>query len=101
MSDKDIAVQPSFNVPSGGTTITKPCYLVRTDGGGPLYIALELPDMNAACIKFKGVQTNVNPSEAIENYATILKQVNKKQIVELYIPWHRINSIQNLVFVAK
>lgn len=115
MSEKDIAVQPSYNVPSGGTLLSKPCYLVQLTSGH-LFLALELPGMEMSCMKVKGTnitslcqtQTKTTATKdhidyVRDNYADIVKQMmsNKKQIVECYFPWHQVAMIQNLVFVAK
>ena len=111
MSDKDITLERTLRVPDGALINMKPCYLISFTDQPPsgktkttrFFIALELPDLaNPSYIKTKGFFTDGEENEITSGYADIVRAqtVDKKNIIEIYFPWHRIKEIKSLVYNA-
>jgi hypothetical protein len=106
MSDKDIVIQSAFRVPDGSQINSKPCYLLVLSNpngkGTKQFIALELPALEASWLKAKGLFVEATEDHIVENYVDLLKSLTaeKKNIVEMYFPWHSVNYMRSLVYNA-
>ena len=105
MSDKDVVIQSSLRVPDGSIAPIKPCYLVAlspTKTVKKMFIALDLPAMETSHIKCKGIFVDATEEVVIENYIELIKTLttDKKNIVEIYFPWIKVEYIRSLVYNA-
>jgi hypothetical protein len=113
MTNQDLSVIATMSVPSGAAINNKPCYLITltekvSAGVGKLmkhrrFLALELPTMEAAHIQCKGFFLGQQDDEAViaTSFRQIVQTTDKDSITELFLPWHSVCSIRNLVFKAK
>lgn len=103
----DIALNPISSVSSKVTITNKPSHLVVLSelSKGKLvaknFIALDKPDTESSFIKVKGFYTDSDEESIINNYQEILTSTSKDLILEMMVPWHRVEKIRNLVFKAK
>jgi hypothetical protein len=108
-NEKDIIVSAQMRIPDGTSISAKPCYLItltekiKTSKGSmpQLFIATELPNMQYGHTQIKGFYTAATKEEIIANFKNLLASADKDQMVELYLPWHAVQSIRSLVFKAK
>lgn len=105
MSDKDMVLTPSLRVPEGSPISNKPSHLLVIEDEFAkikLFISIELPDMkNVSCVQAKGFFTDASEEEVIIHFSELIAKADKKNFVEIYVPWSRVVVIQNLVFRAK
>lgn len=115
-NDKDLAVGPiGMQVPGGAiyasgiqanNAISKrPTYLVHLDVGpkskGNFFVSLDKPELQSGFIQVKGFYTDENSEETIaSSFQEMIRNATKEQIVDIFLPWHRIHNIRNLVFVS-
>jgi hypothetical protein len=105
MSEKDVVLTPSYRVPDGSAISNKPSHLLVIEDENEmvrLFISIELPDMkNVSCIQAKGFFTGSSEEEVKAHFSELIAKEDKKNFVEIYVPWVRVVVIQNLVFRAK
>lgn len=104
MSERDFAIG-SVGIPSVGSAPKKPPYLVSLEPNAGskkavLFIALDKPDLLNGFIQVKGIYVDVTEDKVTKNFAEILAETPKEEILDIMFPWHRVVSIRNLVFNA-
>jgi len=78
-----------------------PIYLItEVLSSGTRWLAVKLDESNNV-IKFVGVELKKSEKRVEENYQEILNSADKTLYKEVWLPWHQINSIQNLIFKQK
>jgi hypothetical protein len=111
MTDKDITLERTLRVPDGSPINMKPCYLIEIttknaagkDSRTEFFIALELPDLTfSSYMKAKGFFTDGDLETIVSGYADIVRAqtVDKRNIIEMYFPWHTVNYMRSLVYNA-
>jgi hypothetical protein len=106
----DSAIQVLHSVPQNTTISPKPCHLVcikndksnkgvKTD---KMFIALERPVLETSFIQTKGFFVDADEEAIVNGWQDMVKTytTDKKNVQELYIPWHSISYIRNLVYKA-
>ena len=112
MTNQDLSVIATMSVPTGTAINNKPCYLITltekvgTGVGKAMrhrrFLALELPTMQPSHIQCKGFFLEQDDESIIVNsFRQIIQSTDKDNITELFLPWHSVNAIRNLVFKAK
>jgi hypothetical protein len=112
MPNQDLSVIATMSVPAGTAINNKPCYLitltekVSTGVGKAMrhrrFLALELPTMQPSHIQCKGFFVEQEDEATIVNsFRQIVQSTDKDNITELFLPWHSVCSVRNLVFRAK
>jgi hypothetical protein len=81
----------------------KPPHLIVLDGGKKpsLFISLDKPDFINGMTTVKGIFTDEKTEDVLKDYSKILAGTLQKLLVEVMIPQHRVQLIQNLVYAAK
>jgi hypothetical protein len=90
-------------VPMGSTISKKPCYLISLDvtkSKGCLFISMDKPEILNGFVQVKGFYTSETEDNIVAGFQEIVKSVPKEQIIETYLPWHRIHNMRSLVFNA-
>lgn len=92
------------------SNIKKPPYLIvmaNTDSKGKAtteqFIALDKPELLNGFIQVKGFYTKTSEKELSKSFMEEVNDINtnrKEEIVDVFIPIHRIHIIKNLVFNA-
>jgi len=110
MTEKDITLT-LVNVPQVGVLSKKPAHLIlledipKNKGTQPTvkkFITIDMPEIGSnGFTHAKGVFSDMDEAAIVTNYADILSNVKKEEIVEMMFPHHRIINIRNLVFKAK
>ena len=111
MSDNDITLERTLRVPDGSPINMKPCYLISINtkhstgkaGAVKFFIALELPDLViSSYMKVKGFFVEGEENAIISGYVDIVRTLaaDKKNIIEMYMPWHTVNYMRSLVYNA-
>lgn len=103
MSDKDIVLQSTANVPFGTVISQKPSYLVKflpenKKDKGKLFIAIEQPKMENSYIHIKGFFYEGDEEAIYKAYNEIVTQSDKATYVEMWFPWHTLHFVRSLVF---
>jgi hypothetical protein len=103
MTEKDFAIGIT-GAPTNVAISKKPCYLVwldvsKTHKGRP-FIALDKPSFEMGFIHVKGFYSVEKEDDIIVRFSDLIRDLPKEEIVEIYVPWHRIDSIRSLVFNA-
>lgn len=103
MADKDVVVQTAYRVPDGSVSLVRPCHLVSLKEPNKLFIALERPTLEGAYIQTKGIYVGNDEAVVVRDWQQIVKNQteDKRNIIELYVPWLRVNFIRNLAYTAK
>lgn len=112
MPNQDLSIIATMSVPAGTAINNKPCYLitltekVSTGVGKAMrhrrFLALELPMMQSSHIQCKGFFLEQDDELTIVNtFRQIVQETNKDHITEIFLPWHSVCSVRNLVFKAK
>jgi hypothetical protein len=65
------------------------------------FLSLDKPDLLNGFVQVKGAYVENDISVIEKDYINILSSVKKENVVEIMFPWHRIVSMQNLIFKAK
>jgi len=105
MPEKDFVVS-SVVLPQVGNVSKKPSYLVvLTDPVAKnkslsIFIAVDKPDLLNGFIQVKGIFSEFSEEETIKKFNEILSSTAKESILDIMFPWHRVQSIRNLVFNA-
>lgn len=106
MTDKDIVVASTLNIPVGGTISSKPAYLVSLEPegkskNGKLFLAIEMPNVQSSYIHAKGFFLDPEQYEyegVLTGYKTIIAGTASESYVEMWFPWHKVSSMRSLVF---
>lgn len=108
MSDKDLAIAPTSNLPSiQSNMVRKVSYLIVLEKGKdsrlpePHFISLDKLDINNHTVSARGVFTDKLVADIALQYNQILNETDKSQIVEVIFPLHKVSYMKNLVFNAK
>lgn len=62
------------------------------------YISLMKLDMSPAVVDFKGFEVDEKQLNTINTYEDAVNIASKKDIINLMIPWHKIISIENILY---
>lgn len=67
-----------------------------------MFIALERPVLETSFIQTKGFFVDVDEETIVGNWQELVRThtIDKKNVQELYIPWHSVSYIRNLVYKA-
>lgn len=65
-----------------------------------LFISLDKPDFINGMTTVKGIFTDEKTEDVLKDYSKIIAGTLQKLLVEVMIPQHRVQLIQNLVFNA-
>lgn len=65
------------------------------------FITLDKPEFLNGFVQAKGVFSELEDDEIFNNYSSLLTNAPKDLILEMMIPWHKIDFIRSLVFKAK
>lgn len=106
MTDKDIVIASTLNIPVGGMIASKPAYLVSIEPEGKnknaeLFLSVEMPDVQSSFIRAKGFFLDAKEYETsaiVAGYKTIIASQAAESFVEVWLPWHRISCMRSLVF---
>ncbi len=99
---KDLVIQSTWNVPNGTAISQKPSYLVKflAEGKKPqkLFFAVDLPKFEASYIQVKGFFYTGDEEAVYSQYGEIVASADRSTFVEMWIPWHVLDSVRSLVF---
>ncbi len=103
MAEKDVVVPAAYRVPDGSVSLVRPCHLVAFKETNRFFIALERPTLEGSYIQTKGVFVLTDEKTVVRDWQKLVKELieDKRNIVELYIPWLRVEYIRNLAYTAK
>lgn len=108
MTDNITAIPVATRVPDGSPISIKPCHLVvfvpekANTKTQKLFVALERPLLETGYIQAKGFFVDSDKESIINSWQDMVKMhmTDKKNVVEIYVPWLKIDHIQNLVYKA-
>ncbi len=118
MSNKDVAVgaigafkeEPMSSmsipgIPVGPPAKMTPFYLVKIlpELGSKskeykMFLAVEQPGFNSDFIHTKGFFSTYSEDDIVVGYREMVAAATAAQIIELWLPWHQIQSVRSLVF---
>lgn len=102
MSEKDLVIQHTLNVPAGAIISQKPCYLLKLVPEGKktakLFFSVEQPKFETSFVQVKGFFYEGEEETVYRQYNEINASSDKGTHVEMWFPWHAIQSIRSLVF---
>ena len=108
-NNNDISIAPVFKFDPKAETqqVVKydprarltPTYLVKTMDG--TFVATKYDDTAAQFGKFVGFYTNIDHDIIQKEFQELIKSMDKALYMEMIIPWHRIISVQSLIFRFK
>jgi hypothetical protein len=96
MSNNDITIAPPLKFDPRARTL--PVYLVRTMDGN--FIATKFDDTTQYG-KFVGFYTTIELETIKKDFQELINSVDKTLYTEIVIPWHRVLSVQSLIFRTK
>lgn len=105
MVDKDLSVGV-VSIPQQGALSKKPSYLISLEvkkGASQFFLTTDRPEMLQGFVSVRGLFLDplIEGSDVRQNYTTLLNDATKESMVEIMFPWHKIVSMQSLVFRAK
>lgn len=103
MSEKDFVISATVSLPVGPPTKVIPSYLIKflpegKKGIVKLFLAVEQPAFNPDFIHTKGFFTDSSEDDIVTGYREMVASATASQIMEMWIPWHSIQSVRSLVF---
>ncbi len=105
MTDKDIIVASTLNIPVGGVISSKPAYLITFEPEGKkaseLFLTIEMPNVQSSFIHAKGFFLDAKEYEInaiVAGYKTIIASQAAESFLEIWLPWHRVSNMRSLVF---
>lgn len=94
-----------INIPVGGKTPNKFAYklTIEDPSGGKktqfkYFISLMKLDISNVLIEFKGFLVDEAQLNTINTYEDAINNAEKKEIINLMIPWQRVISIENILY---
>ena len=103
----DVVVNPVAFVPNGPVAKVQYPHLIKLrDIVGSkvvysLFLTTEQPNIENNYVKAKGVFLELDEANLLLKLNETISNVNKADIVEVVLPWNRIDHIKNLLFKAK
>jgi len=102
----DICVNSTNKIPTIGSVLTKPLYLIILDGFNKMkalkyFISIDKPELLNGFIQVKGFFSDYSEEDIIIKFAELLTNTKKELFLEMYFPWHKIHSMRSLIFKAK
>jgi hypothetical protein len=103
----DVVVNPVAFVPTGpGVKVQYPHLIKLRDVVGSkviysVFLTTEQPNIENNYVKVKGVFLDGDDTGLLSKLNEIMGNINKSDIVEVVLPWNRIDHIKNLLFKAK
>lgn len=98
----DLTVAQTYNT-SNHKLLPPPSYLVILDEvkkGANYFLSIKV-DFEANFIKCIGFYTNATYEAIIKNYADLVKDTISDNVIEVMFPYHKIKTIQSLVYKFK
>lgn len=99
---KDLVIQSTWNVPNGTVMAQKPAYLVKFLQEGKkvckLFLAVEQPNFQTSFVQVKGFFYTGDEASVYKTYNEIVVSEDKANYVEMWLPWHVLESVRSLVF---
>lgn len=94
-----------INLPTGGKTPNKFAYKLTVEDPSrgkkqqyKYFISLMKIDISSVLIEFKGFLVDEAQLNTINTYEDALSIAEKKEIINLMIPWQRVISIENILY---
>lgn len=106
MSDKDYSVGAIMSVPTAGALNKKPIYLITLDdpsgkkSSTQRFLSIDKPDSQNGFLIAKGIFSDLQEDELNKKFSEVLTSTPKEHILEIWLPWHRVISVRNLIFNA-
>jgi hypothetical protein len=102
-NDKDIVVGSTSFIPNGPPTKQIPSYLVKMIKASKtdqqrFFIAVGEPNMNQSFIHVKGFFSDATEDDIVVGYKELLAAATQAQTLEMWLPWHTVQSVRSLVF---
>lgn len=99
---KDLVIQSTWNVPTVSTMSQKPSYLVKFLSEGKkapkLFFAVEQPKFELSYVQVKGFFYTGAEESVYSQYNEIVTGADRSTFVEMWLPWHVLDSVRSLVF---
>lgn len=98
----DLTIAQTYSA-SNHKLLSPPSYLVILDEvkrGANYFLTLRL-DLEVNFAKCIGFYTNATYETVIKNYADLVKDTNPDNVIEAMFPYHKIKTIQSLVYKFK
>jgi hypothetical protein len=108
----DFAIAPTLTLPSA-TSRTKPSYLIVLESSSFLpskktsaaparrFITFDKPSLLNGFVEVKGFWTELSEEIISATFSDVISNIPKEEVVELMIPFHKIDYMKSLVFKQK